>query len=212
MYIGAIEARRFPTQSVRFMRQAAGMNHGLDQRIAEAFDEVACKDDAMLVQLGAFDGHFDDPVRRYIERYSLRDGSGLRALLVEPQQDACERLRTHYKSKRFPGVSVACIALGAEVAEIPLFSKGEPRERFWSANATTVPGQLERVIRHHWLKALTSGTDEIRQEVVASMPLEHILKRHEVDPSDITMFVTDIEGSDALAMQQLFLKRAPTRS
>ena len=196
MYIAGMDARRFPAQLPRFLRhQFPVLARGMLAEIDKAFHESATKPGAYLLQLGAFDGHFDDPVRPYIEQYHLP------ALLIEPQLEPFRQLERRYR--RNSGICLGRYALAESEGPVLLYTRGHGSERFWGANTTTDPEQLKRAVRGHWLSAATSGTTT-RTEVVEGLPLDSILKKHEVDPKDLTMVVTDIEGSDVLAMQQLF--------
>jgi FkbM family methyltransferase len=65
------------------------------------------------LQVGAFDGVSGDPIRPLIERH------GLQGILIEPQKDAFERLRTNYA--RFPQFHLVNAAIADHDGSATLF-------------------------------------------------------------------------------------------
>lgn len=170
----------------------------LDVAVAALLSE---REEIRLVQVGANDGLYNDPIRPLFRRNPDR----MQLLLVEPQTSLIPVLRSTYADH--PNVTIANCAVGAE-GELLLYSI-DPAE--WShcqpAYAAQwpiyrAPTGVTSTSREHvlgWLHKYYSGRRPIQDVVVArsvaSKSLMTLLKEQDW-PESIDVLQVDTEGYD----------------
>ena len=140
--------------------------------------------DRILVQIGANDGKHGDPVHRYLEEFHWR------ALRVEPQPDAFQRLREN--CRRLPNVELEQCAVGSQDGSRVLY-RVAPRPGL-PADATGWASfdrdHLLREIRSHF----PEGENQIEEITVPTLTISSLLRKHQIDRIDILL--VDTEGFD----------------
>lgn len=206
MNIGRIHAPRFPELAGKWLNEVVGGNAAQLSRIESLYTAAFSANGACLVQIGAYDGEFDDPARDYLVRYS----STVSALLIEPQKKAYHRLCSLYDDA--PNVRTEYLAVGSKFGEVVLshFATSAADQHFWRAGATVHRQQLHAMRRWHRIKALLTHSQPM-EEVVMAMPLAAILDLADVQPKDISIFISDTEGCDIPIARQLLNCQAEPR-
>ncbi len=130
--------------------------------------------DFLVVQVGAFDGDFDDPIAHLIREH------GWRALLVEPQPGAFEALRLRYADQ--PQVLCENAAIADHDGEVTLYAL--------HTDATPMASFDRRhLIRH------AQRPSDIVERRVPCLTLRSLLDKHGINKVDLLQI--DAEGYDA---------------
>lgn len=148
-----------------------------------------------VVQVGANDGKFGDPVFKSIKQYACR------VMLIEPQPWLIEQLRSNYSD--FDGEAVVeNIAIGTKKGQIPFHVlKRESWEQYLK-RAGGHPSLISSADRSQVIKRVSTrlGLDRQAAEgVIESIdvpvePLLEVLTRHKFDNLDVLQI--DCEGWD----------------
>lgn len=165
--------------------------------IDEIFKEYAGKD-TQLLQIGAYDGVFDDPF------VGLIKDNDWAAVLVEPQIEAYTRLEEHYSgNSRVKCINKAVNTNSNEESSFKLWRAKLPDSSvFGGAIASRSPEQVRReVLRCAGWFALRNST--LESEVVTAASLNEIIEISGSSPDEITIFACDTEGDDAKITQAL---------
>lgn len=196
MRIGAIDAVRLPVLAGRWLNEILDGDLHQMGYIDDAFRAAASAPHAFVVQVGAYDGVYDDPLRKHVVE------SELEGLLIEPRAEPYSRLQALYEDN--PRIRTRRVAIGLNAGEVCLrnFRASRGDSDFWDANATTDLAILHGQRLGHWLMARSIET-EPATETVPCLPLVCVLRESGVDPQDITMLVSDTEGQDAEVVSQL---------
>jgi FkbM family methyltransferase len=151
--------------------------HSLNMlEMAAALLRARSADRIRLIQVGAFDGTYVDPVRVLIER-------GVSAILVEPQPEAAATLRSIHAKRTNVFVEEAAVAAHSGIGKLY-----RPRSDAGSAFATTLLARATEL----------GDCEEIEIQLIA--PLD-IMARYCWDHVD--MLQIDAEGAD-LELLKLF--------
>lgn len=156
------------------------------------FDDVVCRhmfksgSELTFIQVGAFDGIIQDPLKKYIDK------CGWRGVLVEPQASAARQLRELYRENE--RIVVLQAALDREIGSRPFFIVE-------SENAPSWAGALASFKRDNILKhsRLIPGLETmIKQITVNCISFENVLAQLPSDRLDLLQI--DAEGSDAYVL------------
>jgi FkbM family methyltransferase len=136
--------------------------------------------DFFFVQIGAFDGEFDDPIAHLVRTY------GWQGVLVEPQPAAFERLRQNYADQR--QLKFENVAIGENDGDVALYSlRGQATH-------------LASFQRQHLLRHATRPADIIEQKVTC-ITLNTLLQKHNLPRVDLLLM--DAEGFDARLLHSI---------
>ena len=172
---------------------------------------LGCQDRARVVQIGANDGKFNDPLYSFLMRYRERT----EVLLVEPQSSLIPMLSENYKEH--PAHVVANFAVGTKGTAslyavddqcwgdcVVPYEVGPPAHR---------PSALTSGNREHvaaWLRDYYAGPLPLDQVIktltVETMPLVNVLDRVGFEPS-FDVLQVDVEGYDDEVIYQCDLQR-----
>lgn len=135
-----------------------------------------------IVQVGAFDGTHDDPLRRVLSTPLLA-----KALLVEPQHDAFLKLSDLYGTR--PNIVLENVAIAEADGEVLLYAPegGSPK-------ASLEPG-------HHRL-AFREQMHSVQAHRVRALTMRSLLRKHQFDHIDVLQ--VDVEGYDYDVVEQVF--------
>lgn len=154
------------------------------------FDDVVCRRmceggnrELKFIQIGAFDGILEDPLRKYIDTH------GWRGVLVEPQPGPAGRLRELYKGN--DRVSVLEAAIAAEAGVRAFFAVDSPEAPAWAGALASFDRSV--ILRH--AGALPGVERMIKETTVNCITFDRILD--ETMPGDVDLLQIDAEGSDA---------------
>jgi FkbM family methyltransferase len=142
--------------------------------------------DIFFLQIGAFDGMSGDPLSPLIERYALR------GILVEPQREFFERLKTNYARFNLSNFTFVNAAIGPKDGAVPLY-----KIRPWP-DAPQWIHQHASFDRNHVLKlrgVIPDLESLIEVEQVRSVTFTSLLKEAGRERVDILQI--DAEGYDA---------------
>jgi FkbM family methyltransferase len=136
------------------------------------------------LQVGAFDGVSGDPIYPLIEKH------GLQGIVIEPQKDAFERLKTNYA--RFPNFRFANVAIADHDGYSTLFrikpGAGGPE---WLGQIASFDRHV--LMRHtRWVPNLESM---IETERVPCLTFDTLFKERAIENVDVLQI--DAEGHDA---------------
>jgi FkbM family methyltransferase len=152
------------------------------------FDDVVCRymfehgEACAFIQIGAFDGLANDPLRKYIER------CGWQGVMLEPQPDAARKLRELYSGN--DRVVVLEAALAGERGVRNLFTVDSDGLPAWT-------GQIASFDRDHLLRheRFVPGLSErVRELTVPCITFAEVLERLPSDRLDLLQI--DAEGAD----------------
>lgn len=156
------------------------------------FDDVVCRRifdvgaELTFIQVGAFDGVLQDPLRKYIMKQNWR------GVLVEPQAKAARKLRELYRDNA--RIVVLQVALDAGIGKRTLFTVDPNAAPAWAGalasfdrttmlkHSAQIP-QLEQMITEETVDCVTFDV------VLERMPSEHL-----------DLLQIDAEGADALLL------------
>ncbi len=160
----------------------------LKAEFVTAATDIDWSSENTLVQIGANDGNFDDPVNEVLERTPAR------ALLVEPIGIAYEALSEHYQDR--VNTQLANAALSADGKDISLFTPAvagsELHSSVWTCLSEAQAKQ--EVKRNLGKKALDKS--EIHETVVPTLTAADLLSSYSVSPDQVAVLACDTEGQD----------------
>jgi FkbM family methyltransferase len=153
------------------------------------FDDVICRrmfersPELTFLQIGAFDGMTQDPLRKYIERF------GWRGVLVEPQAALTDGLRRMYAGN--PRITVMHAAIDTARGNRTLFSADPAVAPGWARSLASF--DRAHVVKHG---ALIPGLETmITEEEVPCILFADVLDR--LGSSELDLLQIDTEGADA---------------
>jgi FkbM family methyltransferase len=153
------------------------------------FDDVVCRrmfnvgPEFTFIQVGAFDGLVQDPLRKYIPRCNWR------GILVEPQARAAGKLRELYRGN--DGIVVLQAALGAEARKRTLFTVDSETAPAWAGALASF--DRSTILKH---SDLIPGLElMIKEETVDCVPFDYVLER--LSTKQLDLLQIDAEGADA---------------
>ncbi len=164
-------------------------------RLRRRFLKSAAKRPGVIVlQVGANDGIFSDPLYPYFHKHPE-----VRGILIEPQQDPYDKLVDLYRGR----TNVTCVrtAIAAESGDITLWSVDLGDDPFGKSLARARPEKFSYAMwRRPHLRL--KGYDVV-SETVSAVTLRAALETQSVSPDEITALFTDTEGSDVEIVNQL---------
>jgi FkbM family methyltransferase len=157
-------------------------------------EAAALRTDIVILQIGANDGIFDDPLYPFFHK-----NPHVRGILIEPQKGPYEKLLTLYRDNQ----NVTCVrtAISATTDYLSLWSVNLGEDPFGKAIARTNPEKLDYVMWRRPGKRLKGY--EVESEDVPAAPLSDVLEELSVSPEQISAVFTDTEGSDIEVVNQL---------
>jgi FkbM family methyltransferase len=153
------------------------------------FDDLVCRricesgPELTFIQVGAFDGLLQDPLRKYIGKYPWR------GIMIEPQARAAERLRNLYAGNG--RIVVIQAALDGQARQRTLYTLDPQRAPAWA-------GALASFQRQHILKhadGIPNINEMILEELVDCVTFGDVLSKMPAVKVDILQI--DTEGADA---------------
>ena len=153
----------------------------LEFMAAHAVDDIG---DLCFVQIGAFDGEFDDPLAVLIRKY------GWRGVLVEPQPAAVARLQENYADQ--PQLSFENAAIGDAERSVTMYTVRD--------GATPMASLDRRHLLRHCHRAA-----EIVEHQVPCLTLEALLRKHPLPRVDLLQI--DAEGYDGQILRSINFDR-----
>lgn len=149
-----------------------------------------------FIQVGANDGVYVDPLRRYVQRF------GWRGILVEPQPDVFARLRENYRDQAqqliFENLAIAPDRQQVVLYRVPGHSAEAGRA---SLNPLSVSSLRPDVVARQG--GVTSRA--LERVVVPAVRLDELIERHGFDSIDLLQI--DCEGYDAEVLRSIDLDR-----
>lgn len=150
--------------------------------IISAFD----KGDFFFVQIGAYDGVKDDPIRQFVRD---RRWSGL---LVEPQPLAFEQLKRNYAD--IPGLKFENAAIAPRDGVLPFHTlKPEHASLFHGDPATLASLDAGHILKH--LSQPLSAAEALITTNVPCLSFDGLIEKHGIHRIDLLQI--DAEGLDA---------------
>jgi len=201
------EVRRMAGQVVNFVRHGKFNPYGRSQRrnkpqilrrqqrleiqtpleLIAAYSALAERE-FFFLQIGAFDGSFDDPIASLVRKYRWR------GVLVEPQPGAFAKLQVNYADQS--QVSFENAAIAAEDGETTLYTL---------KNSATPMASFDRrhLVRHAQRQA------DIVSHTVPCVTLATLINKHNIGHIDLLQI--DAEGYDFEIIRQIdFTALQPT--
>lgn len=153
------------------------------------FDDVICRrmfesgSELAFIQVGAFDGMVQDPLRKYIANCSWR------GVMVEPQAYAAEKLRQLYAGN--DRVAIVQAAIDGQAGQRTLYTVDRERAPAWAGALASF--QQETILRHADL--IPDLATMIRSESVDCIGFDAVLAK--LPANRIDLLQIDTEGADA---------------
>jgi FkbM family methyltransferase len=177
-----IEVRKFPTRPFR----PVPVFHLAVRLLMER-----CGTEVTFVQVGANDGVFGDPLRRYITRYPWR------GILVEPQPDVFKRLASNYLAYG-DRLILENLAISGSETEIVLYRA--PSDLVTDAvYASSVASGNPNTIA----KQLNIPTSRLERIITSALTLDQLLRKHRIGRLQVLQI--DVEGYDWQVLRTLDL-------
>lgn len=156
------------------------------------FDDVVCRrmfevgEELNFIQVGAFDGLVQDPLRKYVAR------CGWHGVMVEPQARPAARLRELYKDN--DRIAVLQAAVDRQVGTRAFFTVESPEAPSWAGALASFDKNV--VLKH---ADDIPGLDRMIKEVsVDCITFDSILAR--VPEGRLDLLQIDTEGADAFIL------------
>jgi FkbM family methyltransferase len=148
----------------------------------------------VIVQVGANDGVFDDPLYPFFKGHPH-----VRGILIEPQEHPYEQLSRLYQDN--PNIVCVRTAIAKDPGTLTLWSVDLGQDPFGKVIARANPEKLPYVMWRRPGKRLKGY--QLEQEIVPAMPLIDVLEKVSVHPQQVSAFFTDTEGHDIEVVHQL---------
>jgi FkbM family methyltransferase len=155
---------------------------------------AAARPDVLILQVGANDGIFSDPLYPFFLRHPH-----VRGILIEPQREPFDKLVELYRDN----ANVTCVntAIAPEAGEITLWSVDLGSDPFGKSLARAKP---ERFSYAMWRRPhLRLKGYKVVHEIVPAVTLKEAIEGQSIDPGKIDALFTDTEGSDIEVVNQL---------
>ena len=164
------------------------------------FDDLVCRrmfesgPELTFIQVGAFDGITQDPLRKYIDR------CGWRGVLVEPQARAANQLRELYRGN--DRIVILQAALDRESGSRTLFTVESQSAPAWAGGLASF--RPETIVKH---SDLIPGLDTmIREDTVDCITFDKVLGCLPYERIDLLQI--DTEGADGYVLSLFPFDRA----
>lgn len=166
----------------------------LDPSLTRAleFDDIVCRrmfetrEALQFVQVGAFDGLIQDPLRKYIIR------CGWRGVMVEPQPGPVAKLRDLYKGD--DRVTVLQAALDHKEGKRAFFSVDAPHAPAWAGALASF--QKDVILKH--VDKIPDLEAMIREISVDCVTFDSVVAR--LPDGELDLLQVDTEGADAFIL------------
>jgi len=141
--------------------------------------------DFYFIQVGAYDGRESDPIWDYVHRYRW---SGL---LVEPQADIFERLKSNYAGH--PRLIFECVAVADQDGALPFYKvKDEYAHLFHADHRTLSSFYPEHITKH---LSVPVDAERVLQRIdTKCVTLWSLIEKHRIAKIDLLQI--DVEGYD----------------
>lgn len=176
-----LQVRRWPAPLI--FRREAELRIGLQHVIAHSLWRHP-REDFFFIQVGAFDGMANDPLREIVLDH------GWRGILVEPQPEAFRRLEENYRDQ--PGLVLRNVAVSDVSGPRTLYKlrAGDPGLPPWALQLASF--RREVVLKHG--DVIPDIASRIETETVECLTFEDLLAP--VRPGRIDLLQVDAEGYD----------------
>jgi methyltransferase, FkbM family len=145
-----------------------------------------------FVQVGANDGVFDDPLRKYILNFPWR------GILVEPQPDVFDKLRANYTDLK-DRLIFENAAIAADAEEISMYRpKPQGSNAVYAASVSSMDEKLTA-------RQLGLKKGELERISVPCLTLDKLIERHTMPEIDLLQI--DTEGYDFQVLRTLNLAK-----
>lgn len=152
------------------------------------FDDVICRlmvetgNELSFIQVGAFDGVVQDPLRKYIVK------CGWRGVMVEPQAGPASKLRELYAGNE--KITIMQAAVDASHGERTLFTVDSEAAPAWAGGLASF--DRDTIVRH---SNVIPGLERmIKEQTVTCIPFEDIIAR--LPSGRVDLLQMDAEGAD----------------
>lgn len=156
------------------------------------FDDLICRrmvevaSDLHFIQIGAFDGMVQDPLRKYINKF------GWRGVMVEPQPAPAQNLHKLYDGN--DKITVMQAALDRAPAKKPFFVVNHPDAPHWAGALASFDRNV--ILKH---TDLIPGLEKMIEEVtVDCVTFDDVLAR--LPGGRLDLLQIDTEGADAFIL------------
>jgi FkbM family methyltransferase len=156
------------------------------------FDDVICRlmyeggDHLTFIQIGAFDGVIQDPLRKYIV------SRGWRGVMVEPQPEPARKLRELYKDDS--RITVLQAALDRRPGVRSLFMVNSPDAPAWAAMLASF--QKEVILKH--ADHIPGIENMVAEVAIDCITFDSVLKH--LPEGELDLLQIDTEGADGLVL------------
>jgi FkbM family methyltransferase len=145
--------------------------------------------DLNFIQVGANDGEYGDPLRRYILKYPWR------GILIEPQPDIYAKLRKNYAAIK-DRLIFENVAIAKDVSTITMYKAPDNHPNAYKASVVSVnPKAVARQLRLRMR--------QLKRFSVPCTSLNNIIKKYCMSHIDVLQI--DAEGSDYKVISTLDL-------
>lgn len=150
-----------------------------------------------FIQVGANDGIFGDPLRKFILEYPWR------GVLIEPQPDIFANLHKNYESIN-DRLVFENLAIAAKIGEITMY-RARNAETDGEAWAMSVSSLNPKIVG----KQLRAGRNGLEPFSVRCVTLDYLVECHQMNEIDILQI--DSEGHDYEVLRTLDLRKTAPR-
>lgn len=140
--------------------------------------------DFYFVQIGAHDGFTNDPINRYVKRYSWR------GLLVEPVKKMFDRLKSNYRYQKGLIFENVAVSTKNEVKKLYKIRQGAEGVPDWCDQISSFMPEV--ILRHE--KLVPSIRENLIAEETVCVTLNDLLQKHRI--KNIDLLQIDTEGFD----------------
>jgi len=174
---------------------------GSEGRVATERDRVLKKisidiDYPFVVQIGANDGYFDDPLYSF-----LKSNPNAKGILVEPQLKPFESLKDLYGDRDSLGLINAAVADSNGKLTLWKPQLSLPEDKFGDSLARINPVQIDSIMNRHPIRKIKGYS--LASEEVEAVTLQRVFDESGIEPSIVDIFFCDTEGADIGIVNQL---------
>jgi FkbM family methyltransferase len=146
-----------------------------------------------FIEVGANDGEFGDPLRKYIVKYPWK------GVLIEPQPDVFERLKVNYAGQD-DRISFESVAISSNPGPIPLYRLPANSSNYGEFDSCVASSNQQITAKQLGVKL-----HELEKLMVPTARLDDIVTKHHLNFLDILQL--DTEGFDWEVLQTLDLTK-----
>jgi len=172
---------------------------GFNVRLKATLDELDEQEHLQFLQIGAYDGVHDDPIRHY-----FRNGLHWRGLQVEPQPAAAKQLEVLYGDR--PDIHLRRSAVCSEVGTTALWIPNHAGHFAMNPLASTYLDKAQKGTNR--LRGPKAKNDPgYRSQPVDTISVDDLLFEHQIEALDL--LVTDTQGDDDYIVNGVLDKMLP---